>query len=142
MYGKKLGTDTISMRITIILKADSTYTITNTFNHKGRCKNDSIWYNTGRWITEKRLIFFSIDKRIIDDGLDLDAEYPIEHVDQIHIELNKKELKSTLRIPEKYNTDILDYSHYLKVDENGFLKCTYSWDCFEEIWKTRRINKL
>ena len=146
MYGLPLDS-TIHMEVILKLNPDSTYTISNHFHFVGGWGFDySQWFNAGYWTAHKDLIFFTTSLRNKKDQSQFDYdlnEYPIEHLMQPYSR-SKGEIKATMKAEEHLlqRWPNLRAVHVLRADENGILDCTYSWDCFEYIWKTRRIEKV
>ena len=144
MYGLPLAS-TARMEVTLVLRPDSTYTLTNRFHITGVCSfSDSLWFNTGRWLAKGEFILFTDVKRSLRE-LSADALrplYPIEHLDQGYLGISKQEWEALKQIPEKEFDPLRDDVYLLKFDEKGVIATDYFGDCFEDLWKRRRIEKV
>ena len=135
-YGEPIG-KSVSLKVELILNLDSTYSIYWYLDLDDWCKFDSIWYNTGRWIKEKDIIYFTLseDEEYENSGK---KDYPIVSMNQEG--LNTISQKENSQI-QKFLIKHPEFEFYLKLDDSGIIRFNSGWDCMEEIWKNKTIIK-
>jgi len=134
-YGLKL--DTIStMQVELILRNDSTYTINWHLNFNTFCRFDTLWSNTGKWFSNKGILYFTLDEDPFEkeNGYFESAigikDYPIINMsqDDYGIGLSKEEYVRVRKTIHKHP----NYEYYLKViDDTIAFRAT--WDCVDEV---------
>ncbi len=135
-YGVKIG-KSVSMKVELILNLDSTYSIYWNFDFDGWCGFDSTWFNSGRWIKEKDIIYFTLteDEEYENSGK---KDYPIVSMNQERLNIfSQKENKQIQRFLMKHP----EYEYYLKLDDGRIIQFNAEWDCIEELWRNKTIIK-
>lgn len=135
-YGHKIG-DKVQMKVKLTLHPDFTYEITWNLDFNAWCGFDSIWYNTGKWMVSRDVIYLTLDKNELYEQTGK-KDYPISTMNQDGLNhITKKDEKRIAKFKQKHP----GFKHWLKF-ENNALRFNAEWDCIEEIWHDKIITRI
>lgn len=136
----KLDT-TISMKAELFLNPDSTYRMTWYIQIKPFCNFDTLWTNTGKWLANDRVLFFTLnedDEYLSNENGTIDYPIHVARSRNSAYNLKKRDLRRYLKFEEKHPK----YKYELMIEEDNSIWFGAGWDCIESVWPNNSIVKI
>src|SRR5690554_3260992 len=138
--GNKLD-ETFRFEVKLTLKADSTYKVEWFFDDNSCCSFDTTWYNTGKWLSKKDILYFTSDTDTIADTFYYKkGDDPIYLMSQYRFDIiTKKDEKQIAKFRRQQAHDF--YSYYLKIEDDA-IRFDPQYNCINKIWGDNVIQKV